>query len=120
MNDLQTVNWIDEANHVIQDVKDLVQMIQISDDQPDDKCVYLNLITKERRDYTIKLCELGFCVVSRKINSPNVINESDIVYYETPYSLLSTISNSYCESFGNKLRQKLEKLEANPVFSGRE
>ncbi|KAL1465070.1 hypothetical protein WDU94_004665 [Cyamophila willieti] len=120
MNDMDTINWREEANHVIQDVKDLVQMIQLSDQQPDENCIYLNIITKERKDYTIKLCQFGFCVVARKINSPKPINESDVVYYETPYSLLASISGSYYESFGNKLRQKLEKLQANPVYAGRE
>lgn len=119
MNEMETIDWKEEANHVIQDVKDLVQMIQLSDHQPDDKCIYLSVITKERKDYTIKLCQFGFCVVSRKINTPKA-TESDVIYYETPYSLLASISNSYCESFGNKLRQKLEKLQANPKYAGRE
>uniref|UniRef100_A0A8D8REF8 GSK3-beta interaction protein n=2 Tax=Cacopsylla melanoneura TaxID=428564 RepID=A0A8D8REF8_9HEMI len=121
MNDMDTINWRDEANHVIQDIRDLVQMIQISDQQPDDNCIYLNMITKERKDYTIKLCQFGFCIVARKINSPKPVNESDnVVYYETPYSLLASVSGSYYESFGNKLRTKLEKLQANPVYAGRE
>lgn len=120
MDESQTIDWKEESAHVIQDVKDLVQMIQVSDQQPDDKCIYLNIITKERRDYTVKLCNKGFCVVARKINTPKSSNEGDEVWFETPYSLLASISNSYHESFGNKLRKKLEKLQANPVYAGRD
>ena len=80
--------------------------------QSDNSCIYLNITTVEDLKLTVQLSVQGFCVVSNehdKIEPPK--NEEDeITYYETPYSLLDSISPGYREAFGNKLASQLRKL----------
>jgi len=114
--------WKEEAQAVIKDVKEQVKDINISDKlQSDNSCIYLNITTVEDLKLTVQLSVQGFCVVSSnehdQITEPQGDNEDDeVTYYETPYSLLDSISPGYREAFGNKLASQLRKLsEQNGV-----
>ena len=81
----------------------------------------MNITTVEDLKLTVQLSVQGFCVVSSnehdQIIEPQGDNEDDeVTYYETPYSLLDSISPGYREAFGNKLASQLRKLsEQNGV-----
>ena len=90
--------------------------------QSDEKKIYLNITTKENRNLTVRLDSCGFCIVCK--DSHNKIEErfkegvdietdekNDSIYFETPYSLLSSISAGYDKSFGEDLIKKLSDLQ---------
>ena len=95
--------------------------------QSDEKKIYLNITTKENRNLTVRLDSCGFCIVCK--DSHNKIEESfkegtqyhgvdiatdiqnDMIYFETPYSLLSSISAGYDKSFGEDLIKKLSDIQ---------
>jgi len=118
--------WKEEAQAVIKDVKEQVKDINISDKlQSDNSCIYLNITTVEDLKLTVQLSVQGFRVVSSNehdfIETKDTIEDDDenseeVTFYETPYSLLDSISPGYREAFGNNLASQLRKLsEQNGV-----
>jgi len=115
--------WKEEAQAVIKDVKEQVKDINISDKlQSDNSCIYLNITTVEDLKLTVQLSVQGFRVVSSNehdfIETKDDTTEDDeeVTFYETPYSLLDSISPGYREAFGNNLASQLRKLsEQNGV-----
>lgn len=106
---LDAENWRLEANAVINDVKDHVSKIMLSEILlSTDKHIYLNLTTKENTSYCIELSGFGFRIVGDKYDMKNINCEE---WFETPYSLLNKISPLFCDSFGNLLSTKLRNLE---------
>lgn len=98
-----------------------VNKISISTVLPcDDNGVYMNLETREGTNLTIELSAAGFRVCGHQFDTlaseqdqldrPCSEQPSLSVYYETPYSLLDSISPSYRESFSNELAQRLNEL----------
>ena len=73
----------------------------------------MNITTVEDLKLTVQLSSQGFCVVSSnehdKVDVKND-GEDEMTFYETPYSLLDSISPGYREAFGNKLASQLRKL----------
>lgn len=101
-------SWSDEAQAVIKDIEALVNSIHVSDAlQSNEHNIYLNLVTNENCPYCIELSACGFRIVGNKHDSNDIDTEE---YYDTPYSLLSKISQSYASSFGNALISKLKDL----------
>ena len=89
--------------------------------------IFLNLVTKEDKEYTVALNSEGFKVVGFSFNTTDIDgwewdslvwwrwnthqnNFSEIVY-ETPYSLLDNLSPAYREAFGQDLTDQLLKLQ---------
>jgi len=117
--------WKEEAQAVIKDVKEQVKDINISDKlQSDNSCIYLNITTVEDLKLTVQLSVQGFRVVSSNEHDQIIETEDDVedddndevTFYETPYSLLDSVSPGYREAFGNKLASQLRKLsEQNGV-----
>jgi len=106
---LDEEGWKDEAQGVIKDIADYVQLVCISDKLPSSRSqIFLNLITKEQQSYTIALNPQGFKVVGHSLNTAD--EEGEIVY-ETPYSLLDNLSPAYRQAFGNDLTNQLLKLQ---------
>lgn len=102
------LSWQDEAKAVIRDVQDLVNSICISSKlKSDEHEIYLNIVTLEHRYYCIELSPRGFRIVG---NTHDTNNVSDELWYDTPYALLSHISESYTNSFANALISKLNDL----------
>ena len=90
--------------------------------QSDNSCIYLNITTVEDLKLTVQLSVQGFRVVSSNehdfIETKDDATEDDdeVTFYETPYSLLDSISPGYREAFGNNLASQLRKLsEQNGV-----
>ncbi|XP_015191725.1 PREDICTED: GSK3-beta interaction protein [Polistes dominula] len=106
---LDEEQWKLEAQAVINDIKDHVIDVKISDRLCNtNQVIYLNLTTLENLTFCIELSSAGFTIVGNKYDdSTNKGNE----YFETFYSLLNSISLRYRNSFGNLLLEKLEKLE---------
>lgn len=101
-------NWKLEAEVVINDVKDHVKTLEISEKLGSDyNVIYLNLITNEGNNYCIQLSAQGFRVVGYESDVNDLDSE---VYFETPYSLLNSVSPSFKVSFANALFKKLNEL----------
>ena len=92
--------------------------------QSDNSCIYLNITTVEDLKLTVQLSVQGFRVVSSNEHDQIIETEDDVedddndevTFYETPYSLLDSISPGYREAFGNNLASQLRKLsEQNGV-----
>lgn len=100
-------NWKLEAQSVINDIKNHVKIVTISETlQSTNKCVFFNLKTLENESLCIELSANGFRIVGNLFDH-NDINKSD--YYETPYSLLNKISPMFTASFRDELLEKLSK-----------
>lgn len=103
------INWPDEAEAVINDIKNHVRNIFISNVLPStDLEIYLNCETFEQKRLTIRLSGDGYQIIG---NDFNRIDDEKAVPYETPYALLNQISPGYVESFGNALSAALFNLE---------
>ena len=61
--------WREEAEGVIQELADYVKLVAVSDIKSSRFEIFLNLVTLEDLAYTVKLCERGFTVVGRAINT---------------------------------------------------
>ena len=90
--------------------------------QSDAKAIYLNITTYEDKKLTVELSSCGFCILSRekhdsmdevsnKLNEKKDLCEQNQVYFETPYSLLSSVSEKYNNSFSEALSSKLKDLQ---------
>jgi len=106
---LDEEGWKDEARNIIKDITNYVKLVCISDSLPSSKSeIFLNLITKEDKSYTIALNLQGFKVVGYSLNTAD--KDSEVVY-ETPYSLLDNLSPAYRDAFGEDLTKQLLKLQ---------
>lgn len=105
---LNSENWKVEANAVINDIKNYVTEIALSEKiQSTNQRIVLNLTTLEKECYCIELSGSGFRIIGEGYDSSTV---NDEVYYETPYSLLNKISPLFIESFGAALLNKLDDI----------
>lgn len=106
---LDEEGWKEEAAGVIADIKKYVTAVSVSCVLASSRNnIFLNLTTKEAKDYTIELTQQGFKVVGDK-HDVNELKEEFI--YETPYSLLDNISPAYRQAFGDHLTDQLLKLQ---------
>ena len=75
--------------------------------------IYLNVTTLEDLDLTIELSSEGFRIVSS--NGHNETGSKDLStelpVFETPYSLLDSVSPAYIREFGKALTEKLNLLQ---------
>jgi len=106
---LDEEGWKEEAKGVIKDIADYVQLVCVSETLPSCRSqIFLNLITKEDKSYTIALNPQGFKVVGYSLDTADTEGEN---VYETPYSLLDNLSPAYRQAFGNDLTNQLLKLQ---------
>lgn len=104
--------WREEAEGVIRDVDKYVKLVCVSKTlASSSNNVYLNLITKEEKHFTIELTSQGFKVVGLALDSLDLVNTQQTIY-ETPYSLLDNISPAYRQAFGEDLTSQLLKLQS--------
>jgi hypothetical protein len=128
----EAIDWTQEANAVINDVKKHVKKIEISDKLiskgvfgvkilylnffltmknfflGDGSNIFLNVTSLEDKMMTVLLDSQGFHIVAFELNSISEDDESEEVY-ETIYALLQKHSINYTQSFGNALVRELEK-----------
>jgi hypothetical protein len=106
---LDEEGWKDEAKAVIKDIADYVLLATVSETLPSTRSqIFLNLITKEEKSFTVVLNPEGFRVVGHSLNTDDKEGEN---VYETPYSLLDNLSPAYRQAFGNDLTNQLLKLQ---------
>lgn len=100
--------WEIEANAIIKDIQNHVSKVQIASLLPNSiSGIYLNVETLERKKFCVKLTGNGFQIVSNQFNQ---IDGEDGNFYETPQSLISSISPGFVNSFGQELSEKLESI----------
>ncbi|XP_050478992.1 GSK3-beta interaction protein [Bombus huntii] len=106
--ELDKDHWKLEAQTIINDVKQHVTDIKISEKlRNNNHFLYLNLITLEGSKFCIELSSVGFTIVG---NEHDDTSKRESEHYETPYSLLNFVSPQYRDSFGNSLVHKLKQL----------
>lgn len=111
MCDEEIIEWKVEAQGVIHDVQSHVNSIKISDQlESDETEIFLNLETKEGERFCVRLNADGFAVVGKGFDNKED-EDLEVEHYETPYSLLSSISKEFTQSFGNSLMDRLKDLE---------
>lgn len=104
------LDWTKEANGVIQDIIRHVQEALLSDRFKATDCeAYINLRTLEGTEACVKLNGEGLQIVGNGFDCIDRDGQLDNERYETPYSLLSSLSPSYVQSFGNCLADALSK-----------
>lgn len=100
-------SWKLEAGSVIRDIKNHVKSVAISQTlQCTNHRIFLNLETLESRKVCVEICANGFRIVGNEFDNAD-LDKMD--YYETPYSLLNTISPMFSESFRDELMEKLAR-----------
>ncbi|XP_033333898.1 GSK3-beta interaction protein [Megalopta genalis] len=105
---LDKEQWKLEAQTVINDVKQHVVEIKLSEKlQSTNQFIYLNLTTLEGLKFCIELAGVGFSIVGNQHDDTSNVGGQR---FETPYSLLDSVSPQYRNSFGNSLLEKLRKL----------
>ncbi|XP_049828939.1 GSK3-beta interaction protein-like [Schistocerca gregaria] len=106
---LSEEHWKEEASSVINDIKDHVKDVHVSQKlKSNNKFIYLNLTTEEEENFCIELSGAGFRIVGNTFDDDS---QPRTKIYETPYSLLDEISPKYRESFGTSLVNKLKALQ---------
>ncbi|XP_063697313.1 uncharacterized protein LOC134828215 [Culicoides brevitarsis] len=111
-DDEEIIDWKSEALAVVNDIKDHVSGIELSNVLPSDETkIYLNVTTIEGEIFCIRLNSEGFLISGHGKDSRASEALENQQIYETPYSLLSAISKKFTESFGNRLINELSKLE---------
>lgn len=105
---LDEENWRNEAQAVINDIRNHVRSVEISKTlKSTDRHVYLNFTTLEGDSYCVELSASGFQIVGKAYDTVDI---SEGEYFETPYGLLCKISTDFYKSFGNELMSKLNAL----------
>ncbi|XP_066156709.1 GSK3-beta interaction protein-like [Euwallacea fornicatus] len=102
---LDAEGWQEEAQSVINDIKDHVKTIQVS--QALESCnsrIFLNVETLEGQKYTFELTVHGFRFCGKDFDLNDWDNGD---YYETPYALLNSVSAKFKEAFVDVLFKKL-------------
>ncbi|XP_047132509.1 GSK3B-interacting protein-like [Hydra vulgaris] len=110
--EVQYMSLKEDAEVLINEVSYAVKNISISSSLPSsDNCVFLNIETKENALFTVRLSPQGFQVVSHALDKDENGSTTYPRVYETVYSLLENISESYVTVFGNALSVKLNALK---------
>ena len=109
------IDWRAEATEVSKDIYSCVTSVNLSEDlsaQHQKAAAYLNILTLENTSLTVRVNSAGFTVVGSSFddNSLENTNPGSLVSFETPYSLLHSISPLYSASFAAQLHQKLSQL----------
>lgn len=104
------IEWQSEAQAVINDVKSHVKHITVSDRLPSSRThIFLNLTTLEGRRMCVQISSAGFQVVGNEYDETGDQSSYEEIF-ETPYALLSVVSEGYAQSFGGELAKALQKL----------
>lgn len=104
--------WRAEAQAVIEDIKSFTKLVYISNKLPcDENGVYLNLETKESKQFTIELSAAGFRIRGTSFDNLDGVEDAALgACYETPYAILDLVSPGYRASFSGALVDKLNAL----------
>lgn len=101
--------WILEAQAIIDDVKQHVTDIKVSNKlRNGNQSFHLNLTTLEGSRFCIEVSSAGFTIVGNEHD--DVTSKGENERFETPYSLLNIVSPQYKNSFGSSLVHRLEQL----------
>jgi hypothetical protein len=106
---LDKQQWKLEAEGVIQDISSGLKTATVSSILPISDCsIYINIETLEGDTFCIELSTMGFTVVGKEFDTKDI---SERKYYETPYSILDSLSPLYRANFYQRLSDKLEDVQ---------
>lgn len=109
--DEEIIDWRDEAIAIINDVKPHVSEVFISEKlESNNFHIFLNLRTLENRKCCVKVSGSGFQIAGEEYDTTDALTENPEDVFETPYALLTTISEGYVQSFASKLAERMNAL----------
>uniref|UniRef100_T1GGM1 GSKIP domain-containing protein n=1 Tax=Megaselia scalaris TaxID=36166 RepID=T1GGM1_MEGSC len=101
-SDEELLTWEDEAAAVIRDIKNHVKEIFVSQSLPSNSFeIFINLETFENSKYCIRSSGSGFQIAGQGYDNKSIYEsvmeseDQEPEIFETPYSLLSSISPGY-------------------------
>jgi hypothetical protein len=111
----EIIDWTTEATAVMNDIRKHVKECKLSEKfHTNASEAYINMTTLEDIRICIKLDRSGLQVVGRDYDVADIVNSNNSIY-ETPYSLLSSISGKYVQSFGDCLTSALNQIKDNEM-----
>lgn len=132
MDCYEIIDWNEEAKAIIRDVKQFVNMIDLSkiNNEPDNynnrQQIYINLETKEGNQFTLclsasglRICASTFDLDEEQSRSGGISNndedstEIEAEIYETIYALLTNKSPAYRQAFASALANKIVAISDN-------
>merc|ERR1711875_204057 len=94
------------AEATLREIAPYVLAVTISDISMEER-MFLNITTKEGNHFTVEQSSLGLQVVGLFLNTRSL---EDQPIYESPASLMNTISKEYTRAFASHLIDKLQAL----------
>ncbi|XP_058804708.1 GSK3-beta interaction protein [Phymastichus coffea] len=110
---LDADQWRVEAQAIIDDVRQHVRGLQISNEpalRSSNRAIHLNLTTLEGLEFCVRLSPKGFSIIGNKHDCMTNADADNLQYFESIYGLLDSISPQYRNSFGNSLLDRLQQL----------
>ena len=109
---MESINFMQEAEWTKNEIGNYVDFVEISNILPKSlSCVFINLRTKERTEWCVRLSSEGYRIVGDGFDRMN--KESENLIYETVFSLMDHISPNYRASFNDELSQRLKGLQSD-------
>ncbi|XP_049541602.1 GSK3-beta interaction protein [Anopheles darlingi] len=103
------IDWSTEATAIIEDIAQHIKEATLSKIlKPTLSESFMNLTTLEDKRMCIKVSAVGLEVVGDEYDQ-NEKDRLELKRYETPYALLSDLSPSYINAFGNNLENALKQ-----------
>lgn len=113
-SDDEIIDWEKEAAAIIRDVKNHVKEIFVSRNLTSNNFrIFLNIETLESKKFCVQVSDSGFLIIGNDYDKTDLCKDNPDDYYETPYALLTKISEGYVESFANRLSQQMSTLIKN-------
>ena len=106
---MENLDFKREAEWTVKEIEDYVDTVELSKVLPQlNSCAYLNIRTKEKMEFCVRLSSDGYKVVGNKFNEID-ISSSNLIF-ETVFSLMNHLSPNYQTNFSEKLSERLQKL----------
>ncbi|XP_011405354.1 PREDICTED: GSK3-beta interaction protein-like [Amphimedon queenslandica] len=107
---IELIDFRAEGIHSLKDIGYAINEGRVSEVLPSSSSsVYLNIITQEDKEFCVLLDKNGYQVVGFKCDC--VDEGLSLSVYETIYSLMDSISDSYKVSFNTQLFNKLKHYQ---------
>lgn len=107
------MDWLNEANAVIKDIKPFVSDIKIAEvPESCNMMIYFNIETLEKRKLLVSMSACGFCIINS--DGIEVISEN---IYETINSLLDANSCGYRRAFAKSLIEKINTIHESYMIT---
>lgn len=106
------MNWLAEAQALIDDMKPFVEDIKVSTKrQSDNNRLFFDIVLLEKKELLVRMDSSGFTICDSKEESQGNEVNVDQKAYETINALLDDNSEKYRIAFSAALNRKIESLQ---------